>query len=48
MWGFATIGADFLNGLIELSLAAAGDEDISAFLNETLCGREADAAATPG
>jgi hypothetical protein len=35
------------NGLVELGLPAAGDKNVGALFNEPLCGREADAAATP-
>ena len=39
--------ADLRDGLVELGLAATGDEYIGALFNEPLGGREADAAAAP-
>ena len=42
------VGAGFLKGLVELGLAAAGDEEIGAFLSKPLGGRDADAAVVPG
>ena len=40
--------ADRLHCLIELSLAASGDEDTSAFLHEELCDRQADPLGPSG
>jgi len=41
------IRADFREGLVEFGLPAAGDKNVGPLFNELLCGREADAAATP-
>ena len=39
--------ADLRDGLVELGLAATGDVDIGTLFDESLSGREANAAAAP-
>jgi hypothetical protein len=41
------VPSDLRDGLVEFGLAATGDEDIGALLNEPLGGRESNAAGAP-